>query len=117
MINFKNFNINDFCNDLDLCDWVSIEQFKDVDETCRRFKDVFTQVCDKHCPVITRRVRKSSDQTFLRTGVHSSTFSFTGQFVLLLIRSQSMLIRSQVVVHLYNVTLLYVRMKGATVVA
>ena len=56
---FKNFNIGDFCNDLNLCDWVSIEQFEDVDETYRRFKDLFTQVCDKHCPFLTRRVTKS----------------------------------------------------------
>ena len=55
---FKNFNIGEFCNDLNLCDWVSIEQFEDVDETYRRFKDLFTQVCDKHCPVLTRRVRQ-----------------------------------------------------------
>ena len=52
-IEMRNYNIDNFCNDLDLCDWVSIE-FEDVDETYWRFKDLSTQVCTKHCLFVSR---------------------------------------------------------------
>ncbi len=33
--------------------------YDDVDDTLHHWKQLFISVCDKHCPVVSRRVRKS----------------------------------------------------------
>ncbi len=35
-------------SDLELCDWISIEQYDDVDEAYSKLKYIFTEVCDRH---------------------------------------------------------------------
>ncbi len=58
MRNFKNFNEDEFLRDLVQCNWAGIEDSDDVDVVYVRWKHLFTYVCDKHCPFVTRRVRK-----------------------------------------------------------
>ncbi len=57
--NFKVFNINDFLLDLEQCPWTSVEEFEDVDQAYQVWKNLLTQVCDKHFPFATRHVRKN----------------------------------------------------------
>jgi hypothetical protein len=59
MRNFKNFNLDDFLLDLEQCDWASIEELLDVDDAYQKWKELFIDVCDKHCSFITLRVRKT----------------------------------------------------------
>ncbi len=56
--NYKNFNEQDFISDLELCDWISKEQYDDVDEAYSKWKHIFTEVRDKHCLLVSQRVRK-----------------------------------------------------------
>ncbi len=58
MRNYKNFNGDGFLGDLAQCNWAGIEDSVDVDVVYDRWKHLFTNVCDKHCPFVTKRERK-----------------------------------------------------------
>ncbi len=59
MRNYKNFDLDNFLDDLNNSDWESVRESNDADEAYNMWKTLFTNVCDKHCPYVTRRVRKS----------------------------------------------------------
>ncbi len=54
---FKHFNEEDFITDLKLCLWNSIEIYDDIDDSLAHWKELFMEVCNRHCPVVCRRVR------------------------------------------------------------
>ncbi len=58
MRNYKNFNEDEFLRDLAPSNWAGIEDRDGVDVVYDRWKHLFTNVCDKHCPFVTRRLRK-----------------------------------------------------------
>ncbi len=55
--NFKQFHIDDFILDSEHCPLSSVEEYH-VDEAYQKWKCIFTEVCNKHCPFITRCVTK-----------------------------------------------------------
>ncbi len=57
MRNFKNFDADDFLLNLEQCDWSSITGFDDVDDMYEKWKHLYKEICDEHCPFVTRRVR------------------------------------------------------------
>ncbi len=57
MRNYKNFNEDEFLRDLAQCNWAGVED-SDDDVVYDRWKHLFTDVCDKHCPFVTGRVWK-----------------------------------------------------------
>ena len=59
MRNFKRFILKDFLGDLNNCSWGPIEETDDVDTAYTYWKTIFNEVCNKHCPFISRRVRKN----------------------------------------------------------
>ncbi len=56
---FKQFHIDDFILDLEHCSWSSVKEYDDVNEAYTKWKHIFTEVCNKHCPFTTRCVRKT----------------------------------------------------------
>ncbi len=58
MRNFKNFNEDEFLRDLTQCNLAGIEDSNDIDVVFYRWKHLFTDVCDKYCPFVTRRMWK-----------------------------------------------------------
>ena len=57
--NFKKFNEETFLKDLSECPWSSLEAYDDIDDAYHHWKTLFLDICDKHCPVVTKRVRKT----------------------------------------------------------
>ena len=55
---FKNYDKDKFTEELKHCPWQAIEAFEDIDDAYGMWKDMFLEICDKHCPLVKRRVRK-----------------------------------------------------------
>ena len=53
---FKNFNVNDFANDLNNVNW-SVNDTQAVNEVWDSFLKKFTKVCDNHAPIKTIRFK------------------------------------------------------------
>ncbi len=45
-------------SDLNKCECTSVEKCDIVDNEYIQLKAIFTAVCNKHCPFVTRRVKK-----------------------------------------------------------
>ncbi len=56
MSNFKNIDVDDFLLDLKQCNWYFINGSDDVDDMYEKWKHLYTEVSDKHCPFVKRRV-------------------------------------------------------------
>ena len=55
---YKNFNVNDFCDDLGNIDWQSVFTCTDADSSLHEFQTKFSTVCNLHAPVRESRVKK-----------------------------------------------------------
>ena len=55
--NFKNFSQQKFVDDLHTVPWSVIDLFSDVDDKIETWNTLFTDVVNKHIPLVTRRVK------------------------------------------------------------
>ncbi len=51
------YNSTAFCDDLAACNWDSVFETDDVNDAWLKWKDIFSNVCDKHAPRRKKLVR------------------------------------------------------------
>jgi len=56
--NYNNFNSNQFLNDLSNCQSLNIKSFTDVDKAWSQWKLSFLQICNKHAPIRSVRLKE-----------------------------------------------------------
>jgi hypothetical protein len=57
---FKNFDSDNFCNDLRSADWSEVINTNDIDSACDNFTKITNNISDRHAPYATHRVSKKT---------------------------------------------------------
>ena len=55
--NYTNYDATLFHDDLEVAPWDEVLALQDVNEAWLAWKNIFTNLCDKHAPSVTRKVR------------------------------------------------------------